>query len=176
LSEFPSKQLQTVFVNGVNTYEAIPPFILADSTYPNSKHLVTTFKTTECRNPVTAKLNKKLGGARYHVENAFGILKNRFQIFERPLQCAKDDLSFAIELMTACFVLHNFLIDVKDNHDDTEWVRRVGGNQATAQRDLEVEEEEPEPNDEGLDDTRNILLRHMRWLYDEDTDEDTDDD
>ena len=57
----------------------IPVFIFADSAYPNTKHMVTTFKITECvRDPVICALNKKLGGARYHVENAFGILKKRF--------------------------------------------------------------------------------------------------
>lgn len=118
LSKLPSKKLSTGFANGVTIDEEIPPFILADSMYPNSKHLVTTFKTTECRDPIIAKLNKKLGGARYHVENAFGILKGRFQIFQRPLQCAKEDLEFAVTLMTACFVLHNFLIDIKDDSGD----------------------------------------------------------
>lgn len=61
--------------------EDIPTFILADSAYPNTKHMVTTFKTTECADPVINALNQKLGGARYHVQNAFGILKARFQIF-----------------------------------------------------------------------------------------------
>ena len=78
---------------GKQVLEDIPPFILTDSAYSNTKHMVTTFKTTECtRDPVICALNKKLGGAQYHVENAFEILKKRFQIFQRPLDCATEDI------------------------------------------------------------------------------------
>ena len=76
----------------------IPPFILADSAYSNTKHMVTTFKTECVRDPVICALNKKLGGARYHVENAFEILKKRLQIFQRPLECATEDIRLAIIL------------------------------------------------------------------------------
>ena len=170
LSQFPSRHLPTASVDGVIIEEEIPSFILGDSTYLNRKHLVTMFKTTECKDPIIAKLNKRLGGARYHVENAFGILKGRFQIFQAPLQCAKDSVESAIMLMTACFVLHNFLIDVKDTSGDWELVNALRGENAD-----QADEEEPEI-DHGLDDamvnrdaepTRTILIRHMRWLHEE---------
>ena len=114
LAQFPMAKLITgEYDNGEVIYEDIPAFILADSAYPNSKHLVTTFKVTETSDAVINALNKKLGGARYHVENAFGILKGRFHIFQRPLECAVEDIQFVIILISAVFVLHNFLIDIQ---------------------------------------------------------------
>ena len=68
-------------------------------------------------------MNKKLGGARYHVENAFGILKARFRIFQRPLECAAEDIRFAIILICTVFVLHNFLVDIQDN--SREWLDEI---------------------------------------------------
>ena len=121
LSQFPSSSLATgLLATGEQVLEDIPPFILADSAYLNTKHMVTTFKTTECvRDPVICALNKKVGGARYHVENAFGILKKRFQIFQRSLDYATEDIRLAIILTCSVLTLHNFLIDIKDAVTDT---------------------------------------------------------
>ena len=120
LSQFPTTPLATgILPSGDEQFEDIPPFILADSAYANTRNLVTTFKMTECAtDPVICALNKKLGGARYHVENAFGILKARFQIFQRPLECATEDIRLAIILICAVLVLHNFLIDMKDELEE----------------------------------------------------------
>ena len=98
LSQFPTTALATgILPDGQETLENVPAFILADSVYPNTRNMVTTFKLTECaRDPVILALNKRLGGVRYHVENAFGIMKNQFQIFHRPLECAVDDVRLAI--------------------------------------------------------------------------------
>jgi len=145
--------------------EDIPPFILADSAYANTKIMVTTFKMTETNSDIAIfALNRKLGGARYHVENAFGILKARFQIFERALDCAREDVRFAIILCGTAFILHNFLIDEKDNslEEELEKVNNV--------RQTEEEEEEEEENvvyEESEDVcTRNTLIRHIRYRLD----------
>ncbi len=158
LSQFPTTRLVTgERDDGEVIYEDIPAFILADSAYPNSKHLVTTFKVTETSDEIINALNKKLGGARYHVENAFGILKGRFRIFQRPLECACEDIRFAIVLISAIFVLHNFLIDVRDDSgewlDDSDIVNEDNGN-----LDENIEQA---PMEETT--TRRALIRHMRW-------------
>ena len=41
------------------------------------------------------------------IENAFGILKNRFQI----LNNLNADLKYAVIVVTICCILHNFLIE-----------------------------------------------------------------
>ena len=144
--------------------EDIPPFILADSAYANTKTTVTTFKMTEINSDIAIfALNRKLGGARYHVENAFGILKARFQIFERALDCAKEDVRFAIILCGTAFILHNFLIDEKDDSlkEELEKINNAG------QTEEEEEEEENVVYEESEDIcTRNTLIRHIRYRLD----------
>ena len=108
-----------------------------------------------------AALNKKLSDARYHIENAFEILKARFRIFQRSLKCAVEHIRFAITLISAIFVLHNFLIDVED--DSKEWdVNMID--------DSEIDTQLKSSNiADSLDDmTRSALLRHMRWTLEND--------
>jgi len=157
LAQFPMAKLITgEYDNGEVIYEDIPAFILADSAYPNSKHLVTTFKVTETSDPVINALNKKLGGARYHVENAFGILKGRFHIFQRPLEYAVEDIRFVIILISAVFVLHNFLIDIQDT--SSEWQDEIT-EEPRMNDDVDVDEVV-----EDLDSTtRKVLIKHMQW-------------
>jgi len=160
LSAFPTKRLPTGETwNGRLIQEEVPAFILTDSADANSKHLVTTFKLCEIREDGVAEaLNKKMGGAQYHVENAFGIMKGRFQIFQRALQCASENIKFAIMLISSLFVLHNFLIDVAD--DSGNWWNIA-----------EVENDDGDTEGAILDDphyiestkTRDILIRHVRW-------------
>lgn len=94
----------------------LPMYILGDSAYPNEKHLVTTYEMNQIlSDPTTKILNKKLGGVRYVVECAFGVLKNRFRILSTPLECARHNPTYAIDLITSLLILHNFLIYEKDN-------------------------------------------------------------
>ena len=146
-------------------YENVPAFILADSAYPSTSRVVPTFKNNECnRDRDIKKLNTKLASIRYCIEHAFGVCKGRFRLLNRPLECAKEDVIRASYLITAIFVLHNFLID---EHDDTpiDAVEHDAGDDASNDLtggdsdDLNDENE----NTRGLS-TRTILLRHMYWL------------
>jgi len=65
-------------------------------------------------------LNFRLSKAQYLVENAFGLLKGQFQIFEKPLRCATKDLPFAVHLIASICVIHNFLIDIQDRFAEEE--------------------------------------------------------
>jgi DDE superfamily endonuclease len=51
---------------------------------------------------------------RVHVEQAFGIFVNRFGILWRPLEF---DLPRASRILSACALLHNYIVD---NSDDEE--------------------------------------------------------
>lgn len=158
LSRFPKISIPTDERNGNIINEEISPFILADSAYPNTRYLVTTFKISECDNSrLIAKLNKKLGGARYHVENAFGILKGRFRILQRPLECAGEDVCLAIKLTGAIFILHNFLLDVQDTAE-IESVEIEDGENPDDMEDNQMDNEDMC--------TRNVLIRHMRYEMD----------
>jgi hypothetical protein len=169
--------------------EDISAFILGDSAYPNTRHLVTTYKVTECdRDPSIRKLNRCLSKVRYHVEHSFGLLKGRFHIFAKPLRSAAEDYSFAMHLIASTFVMHNFLIDTRDavpekdvlpseiaeqleecaagtreSLDDLTGNQDLAGNQGNEIEDAALEQR---PNN-ARESTRNALLRHFRWLDDE---------
>jgi hypothetical protein len=50
--------------------------------------------------------NYRLCRARRYVECAFGILSNKWRIFQRPLNVSPD---FAVDIVKVCVVLHNFV-------------------------------------------------------------------
>ena len=117
LSHLPSVPVATKATDISKTqYEAVPAYILADSAYCSTSHLVPTFKNTECsRCRIIKKLNAKLASIRYCIENAFGICKGRFRLLNHSLECAKEDIVQASFLITAIFILHNFLIEENDD-------------------------------------------------------------
>lgn len=141
LSDLPSSSVQTVssLQNGTVHVETIPPLILGDSAYTNTKQMVTTFGVTECsRCPITKQLNKKLSSVRYSVENAFGICKGRFRVLNRALECAGEDVERAIILIVAIFTVHNFLIDEKDQTEVEPVARRRNETFVTRGQEEEI--------------------------------------
>lgn len=165
---------------GADLEEDIPAFILGDSAYKNSGHFVTTYKVTECdADHCIRRLNFHLSKARYVVEHAFGLLKGRFQIFEKPLRCAAEDLPFSVYLIVSIMVMHNFLIDTRDALCESDVlpseiaeglraVREGGDNEELAARiiseDDNVDIAEEQGGDNDLQATREKFLRRMRWL------------
>ena len=142
--------------------EFVPAFLLGDSAYPNNARIITTFKNMDCaRCLITKRLNQKLAGARYYVENAFGICKGRFRILSRALECAMEDITRAITLVAAVCILHNFLIDVRDETDIIPDPRSENETFMTRE-DGDLIDEQDE-NNIGVT-TRDILLRHIRWI------------
>lgn len=140
--------------------ESIPPYILADSAYPSTVHMVPTFKNTDCSNDRLIKnLNFKLASIRYCIENAFGICKGRFRLLNRPLECAKEDMRRAIILVTAIFTLHNFMISI---NDDTPIDAISNATDSDDDDEDEVENNRYKLNENFA--TRDVLLRHLRWL------------
>jgi DDE superfamily endonuclease len=176
----------TELPSGDDKVENISAFILGDSASPNTRHLVTTYKVTECdRDPCIRKLNRCLSKARYHVEHAFGLLKGWFQIFAKPLKSASEDYAFAMHLIALIFVIHNFLIDTRDPIPDKdvlspeiagqreecaastrESLEDLGGNEDVGENQAEDDVFQQVPNN-GRESTRNALLCHIRWLEDE---------
>jgi hypothetical protein len=142
--------------------ENVPAFILADSAYPSTSRVVPTFKNYECSNRDVNKLNKRLSSVRYIVEQAFGVCKGRFRLLNRPLECAKDDIVRASYLITAIFVVHNYLID---ENDDTpvEMIASDEENNSTC-GDASFPGSEDGEDFQGLK-MRDILLRHSYWRH-----------
>jgi hypothetical protein len=162
LSQLPSTPVDTKAApGGESRIERVPAFLLGDSAYPDRKRTVSIFKLTESQKcPITKSLNTQLAGVRYCVENAFGILKGRFRILGRPLECATEDIRRTCLLITSLFTLHNYLID---EADDTviEQIAR-GPNEIR-----DDEHEENGNNNANQTVTRNILWRHRCWYEEE---------
>jgi hypothetical protein len=101
--------------------ELIPQFILADSAFANTPYVVTTFDMNQVRSdPAVGRLNHRLSTLRYHVECAFGILKGRFRILQRPLDLAISDVKRAHVLFESLFALHNYALAHEDKIDEQE--------------------------------------------------------
>jgi len=150
--------------------EEIPAFILGDSAYRNSRHMVTTYKVTECNADRSIRhLNFSLSKARYQVEHAFGLLKGRFQVFEKPLRSASEDLPFSIRLIASICIIHNFLIDDRDAVPEADILRHAAerNHRVPAEHNVNNEEIENtrEQNYGGV--TREAFIRHSRWLDEE---------
>ena len=94
--------------------EQVPAYILGDSAYPNRVRSVPTYQLSSQGDPITRHLNEQLAAVRYCIENAFGILKGRFRILNRDMECASEDMGRAIRLILTIFTLHNFLVDRVD--------------------------------------------------------------
>ena len=166
---------------GTDVEENIPAFILGDSAYRNSRHLVTTYKVTECADASVRHLNFYLSRARYHVEHAFGLLKGRFQIFEKPLRCAAEDYSFCVQLIASICMIHNFLIDSrdaiheKDIFTPAELMPAGASQSGTAamtgedrSEDLDDDDDDGEGERNDLwEPTREAFLRRIRWCDEE---------
>ena len=87
-----------------------PYFIVADEAFPLKEYILKPYSqrglTLERR-----IFNYRLSRARRVVENAFGILSNRFRIFMTPINLIPEK----VEIITfACCSLHNFLRSRKE--------------------------------------------------------------
>lgn len=81
----------------------VKPFIVGDSAYPLMSFLLKAFNNRATGSPDQNLFDKQLRKGRVKIENAFGILKNRWQILKN-LNVALDQ---APKVAVACAVLHN---------------------------------------------------------------------
>lgn len=83
----------------------IPYMLVADDAFPLKTYIQKPYSqsglTTEKR-----IFNYRLSRARRIVENAFGILSNRFRVFMTPMKLAPEKVEV---IVLACCSLHNFL-------------------------------------------------------------------
>lgn len=89
----------------------LPYVIIGDDAFPLQKHIMKpySYKTNIKSRQI---FNLRLSRARHVVEQAFGILSNRFKIFQKKMNLSVEK----VELITkTCCVLHNLLS--KKNQD-----------------------------------------------------------
>src|SRR5436190_2831510 len=94
-----------------------------------------------------------------------GILKARFQIFQQPLECALEDIRFAVALIFSTLMLHNFLIDINDGaFNEDEFMQYAMEHMRLNWFDDDEDEDNPKERIEDENSTQAILLRHMHYI------------
>jgi hypothetical protein len=96
--------------------ENVQPYLLGDSTYPLRAGLMKCFSSKAIGIPQQNLFDRKWRVGRVKIENAFGILKNKFQI----LHYLNMSLEYAPTVIIACCILHNFLIEEEDIGGDDQ--------------------------------------------------------
>ena len=87
----------------------LPPnvFIVADNAYTPTEHLVPVYGGIERAQIGKDDTNYFILQVRIHIERAFGIMKQRFCILKKPLECS---FSHASSLVMSIARLHNFCL------------------------------------------------------------------
>ncbi|KAJ2990288.1 putative nuclease harbi1 [Globomyces sp. JEL0801] len=96
-----------------NTIQSIIPsgtFIVADAGYQLLKHVITPYPITYGMDHADSYFNYIPSKTRLKVECAFGLLKNRFRIFQSPLLQKKPETMGNI--IVATLILHNWIVDL----------------------------------------------------------------
>ena len=140
-------------------------YLLADSAFTTSVHLIAAFKRLRgvCVLPEDQKLfNTLLAKARIKVEHCIGLLKNRFPCL-RGLRTVinEDDASISriIDRITVCIILHNLLIG--SSYPD-DWENPVEEDVNNDDIDYEYEEQFVPHN--FVDDGANRRMEMMQFI------------
>jgi len=141
-------------------------YLLADSAFTTSVHLIAAFKRLRgvCVLPEDQKLfNTFLAKARIKVEHCIGLLKNRFPCL-RGLRTVinEDDASISriIDRITVCIILHNLLIG--SSYPD-DWENPVEEDVNNDDIDYEYEEQFVPHN--FVDDGANRRMEMMQFIF-----------
>ena len=104
--------------------------LLGDSAYSNSRIMVQSFKKTKGTTNLTYEkefFNTKLASVRIKSEHCIGILKSRFPCLKTINVCichGNPEVKFIVDLVGACSVLHNILLECNDQIPQT-WYDKI---------------------------------------------------
>lgn len=94
-------------------------WLAGDSAYTNSTSLIVPYKSTSRMGTQHDRnfFNYELSRYRVRIENAIGILKERFSSLKEIRTVIKDDksLNFLNCWVVSCCILHNYLIEMRDD-------------------------------------------------------------
>ena len=101
--KFSNKEFPSRYRELLPGHVGVPPILLGDPAYLLLPNVMKEFnKCTETKHVL---FNYKLRATRNEIECAFGRLKSRWRILNRVVGV---DINFAVKLVSACFILHNF--------------------------------------------------------------------
>ena len=113
--------------------ESLPFVFLADEAFPLQRHIMRPYPGTNL-SPEKKAFNYRLSRGRRIVENAFGILAQRFRIFHTKIKASTPKIT---EIIKACCLLHN-LVNVKDDPDILPGVSQNEGQITRMEPDTEA--------------------------------------
>ena len=109
---FANCEVQQRFVNGSFPFfqkelipgdECIPQLLIGDPAYPLLPYVIKEYDS--CQSNEQVIFNAMLRSARNQMKCAFGHLKARWRMLNRPLDIKLEDVP---DMIYSCFVLHNF--------------------------------------------------------------------
>ena len=102
-------------------------YLLGDSAYSSSTVMVQAFKKDVSHAELASDkefFNTRLAQVRITSEHCIGILKGRFRCMKRnniKLRKDKNDVKRLVDLIGACIIMHNLLIQYDENDIPEEW-------------------------------------------------------
>ncbi|XP_063635183.1 uncharacterized protein LOC134805923 [Cydia splendana] len=95
------------FPNCLGTDDLVPQVLIGDEGFGLKPYLMRPFtQRAALQDESKRNYNKRLSKARRVVENAFGILAEKWRVFHRPMECS---VNTAEAVVKAACCLHNFL-------------------------------------------------------------------
>jgi hypothetical protein len=92
-------------------------FIAKDAAYIVTKHLLIPFIGSQHQDHVKDTFNFVLSQLHIRIENTFGLLMTKWCILQKPLEYS---LKVNADILQICALLHNFVIDNKDDNFTAE--------------------------------------------------------
>ncbi|KAG2233312.1 hypothetical protein INT48_007748 [Thamnidium elegans] len=113
----------TMYLRNPETFFPSDGYILADSAYPFSHHVIVPYPSTETTgnspNVITKrKFNKVHSSTRMSIERAFGLLSARWRFISKHVYI--KDIKDICQTITAACILHNVCINFDDPDFDIE--------------------------------------------------------
>jgi hypothetical protein len=116
--EFPPKFADGVplaFNFGADTDVRLPAYICVDAAFGGSAHTVKPYPHTHNVHTVQFLFNKIQSKARQVIEQAWGMLVNRFRMWKAPCELSGANWQLRVsKLIHASMILHNIAIDHAD--------------------------------------------------------------
>jgi hypothetical protein len=123
-------QNSRLFLNK-NKYFNHLEYLLGDSAYSISTIMVQAFKKRMKTSHLPTdekRFNTELAKVRIASEHCIGILKGRFQCLKRnniQLKGGKKEVKQLVDLIGACIVIHNLLINYNEDEIPREWYEKI---------------------------------------------------